>query len=42
MRSSAQHIARVKSDLENDEEIEKISFCSSLLDTFDDLVENLF
>ena len=27
----------VKSDLENDEEIEKISFCSSLLDTFDDL-----
>ena len=27
----------VKSDLENDDEIAKISFCSSLLDTFDDL-----
>ena len=27
----------VKSDLENDNEIAKVSFCSSLLDTFDDL-----
>jgi Fe-S cluster biogenesis protein NfuA len=27
----------VKSDLEADEEIAKVSFCSSLLDTFDDL-----
>ncbi len=27
----------VKEDLENDDEIVKISFCSSLLDTFDDL-----
>ena len=27
----------VKSDLENDDEISKISFCSSLLDTFDEL-----
>ncbi len=27
----------VKEDLENDDEISKISFCSSLLDTFDDL-----
>ena len=27
----------VKDDLEKDEEISKISFCSSLLDTFDDL-----
>lgn len=27
----------VKNDLESDEEIQKVSFCSSLLDTFDDL-----
>ncbi len=27
----------VKNDLENDEEIAKVSFCSSLLDTFDEL-----
>ena len=27
----------VKTDLEADDEIAKISFCSSLLDTFDDL-----
>ena len=27
----------VKTDLENDDEIAKVSFCSSLLDTFDDL-----
>jgi len=27
----------VKDDLENDDEIAKVSFCSSLLDTFDDL-----
>ncbi|MBG45124.1 MAG: hypothetical protein CMB76_01235 [Euryarchaeota archaeon] len=27
----------VKTDLESDEEIAKVSFCSSLLDTFDDL-----
>ena len=27
----------VKEDLENDQEISKISFCSSLLDTFDEL-----
>tara|TARA_B100000683_G_scaffold168539_1_gene162447 strand:- start:721 stop:1158 length:438 start_codon:yes stop_codon:yes gene_type:complete len=27
----------VKNDLELDEEIQKVSFCSSLLDTFDDL-----
>lgn len=27
----------VKTDLENDDEIAKISFCSSLLDTFDEL-----
>jgi Fe-S cluster biogenesis protein NfuA len=27
----------VKEDLENDDEIVKVSFCSSLLDTFDDL-----
>ena len=27
----------VKDDLENDSEIAKVSFCSSLLDTFDDL-----
>ncbi len=27
----------VKDDLENDDEIAKVSFCSSLLDTFDEL-----
>ena len=27
----------VKNDLENDDEIAKVSFCSSLLDTFDEL-----
>ena len=27
----------VKNDLENDDEITKVSFCSSLLDTFDEL-----
>jgi len=27
----------VKGDLENDDEIAKVSFCASLLDTFDDL-----
>lgn len=27
----------VKNDLESDKEIQKVSFCSSLLDTFDDL-----
>ena len=29
--------AGVKGDLENDDEIAKVSFCASLLDTFDDL-----